>query len=100
CAPDAHPSCTAADRIGLSTAAGICALGVRTTTYRRGMPDPFVLRPRSAVSLAPDAPAPMTVDPAFGALAEHIRDERVTDIFVNGTQGLFVDRGAGAERIE
>jgi len=42
----------------------------------------------------------MTVDPAFGALAEHIRDERVTDIFVNGTQGLFVDRGAGAERIE
>ncbi|MDQ0615685.1 pilus assembly protein CpaF [Microbacterium sp. W4I4] len=63
------------------------------------MPDPFVLRPRSAVGRAPDASAPMAVDPAFGALAEHVRDERVTDIFVNGTQGLFVDRGAGAEQI-
>ncbi|MGB4136619.1 MAG: TadA family conjugal transfer-associated ATPase [Microbacterium sp.] len=41
----------------------------------------------------------MRVDPAFGALAEHCADERVTDIFVNGSGGLFVDRGHGAERV-
>ncbi|MGB3376399.1 MAG: pilus assembly protein CpaF, partial [Microbacterium sp.] len=63
------------------------------------MPDPFVLRPRSAAGRARDASEPLIVDPAFGALAEHVRDERVTDIFVNGTHGLFVDRGAGSEQV-
>ncbi len=43
---------------------------------------------------APDA------DPLGGALAAYIADERVTDIFINGAQGLFVDRGSGAERVE
>lgn len=36
----------------------------------------------------------------FGALAEHCADERVTDVFVNGAQGVFVDRGAGIEKVE
>lgn len=63
------------------------------------MPDPFVLRPRAAATRAPDAPSSLSVDPAFGALAVHVRDERVTDIFVNGAQGLFVDRGDGAEQV-
>ncbi|MFC7789019.1 TadA family conjugal transfer-associated ATPase [Microbacterium sp. MAHUQ-60] len=63
------------------------------------MPDPFVLRPRSAATRAPGVPAVRRVDPAFGALAEHVRDQRVTDIFVNGAQGLFVDRGNGAEHV-
>ncbi|WP_353113855.1 TadA family conjugal transfer-associated ATPase [Microbacterium sp.] len=58
------------------------------------MTDPFVLRPRSAV-VDVGAPMPLRVDPAFGALAEHCADERVTDIFVNGSSGLFVDRGEG-----
>lgn len=62
------------------------------------MPDPFVLRPRTAAP-ADSAEAQTPTDPAFGALAEHVRDPRVTDIFVNGASGLFVDRGSGAERI-
>lgn len=36
---------------------------------------------------------------AFGPLAPYVADERVTDIFVNGSAGLFVDRGSGAERV-
>lgn len=60
------------------------------------MTDPFVLRPRSAVVADVGALMPLRVDPAFGALAEHCADERVTDIFVNGASGLFVDRGEGA----
>jgi pilus assembly protein CpaF len=63
------------------------------------MPDPFVLRPRAAATRAHDASPPLSVDPAFGALAEHVRDERVTDMFVNGAQGLFIDRGQGAELV-
>jgi pilus assembly protein CpaF len=63
------------------------------------MPEPFVLRPRHrADPMAGSAPL-IDVDPAFGALAEHVRDERVTDIFVNGSDGLYVDRGEGAERV-
>lgn len=36
------------------------------------------------------------MDPAFGPLIAHI-DEVVTDVFVNGADGLFLDRGSGAE---
>lgn len=58
------------------------------------MPDPFVIRPRGA------APADaLLIDPVFGALAEHCADATVTDVFVNGAGGLFVDRGAGAEPV-
>ena len=64
------------------------------------MPEPFVLRPRTTSGLAvEDVPVPKAVDAAFGALAEHVRDPLVTDIFVNGSAGLFVDRGEGAERV-
>lgn len=38
--------------------------------------------------------------PAVGgieALLPYLEDPRVTDVFVNGADGLFVDRGAGAE---
>ncbi|MEV8220477.1 TadA family conjugal transfer-associated ATPase [Microbacterium sp. NPDC077391] len=61
------------------------------------MPEPFVLRARQ-----PDAHAEhavVDVDSALGALAEHVRDAAVTDIFVNGADGLYVDRGRGAERV-
>ncbi|REJ05918.1 pilus assembly protein CpaF [Microbacterium bovistercoris] len=63
------------------------------------MTDPFVLRPRRAAAASGAPASPLQVDPAFGALAEHCADERVTDIFVNGASGLFVDRGHGAERV-
>jgi pilus assembly protein CpaF len=65
------------------------------------MPEPFVLRPRTTGGLAAveDVSVPKTVDAAFGALADHVRDPLVTDIFVNGSAGLFIDRGEGAERV-
>ncbi|MFY9713846.1 MAG: TadA family conjugal transfer-associated ATPase [Microbacterium sp.] len=68
------------------------------------MADSFVIQPRSGTAPVPSSsmragPAPLRVDPSFGALAEHCADEAVTDIFVNGAAGLFVDRGHGAERV-
>ncbi|MEJ1089003.1 TadA family conjugal transfer-associated ATPase [Microbacterium sp. Mu-80] len=67
------------------------------------MADPFVLTPRgtapSATPTGTSDAAALAVDPAFGALAEHVRDARATDIFVNGAHGLFVDRGDGAEPV-
>ncbi|MFD5213119.1 hypothetical protein [Microbacterium sp. NPDC058345] len=63
------------------------------------MPDPFVFRPRAASGRA-ERPATATApDPALGPLAEYAADERITDLFVNGTSGLFVDRGNGAEHV-
>lgn len=63
------------------------------------MPDAFVLRPRVVPPASVERAPALSVDPAFGALAEHVQDARVTDIFVNGADGLFVDRGEGAEPI-
>ncbi|WP_258184261.1 ATPase, T2SS/T4P/T4SS family [Microbacterium foliorum] len=67
------------------------------------MPDPFVIQPRGSSSLVDGATRgggmPLRVDPVFGPLAEHCADEEVTDIFVNGASGLFVDRGRGAEAV-
>lgn len=37
--------------------------------------------------------------PAVASLAAYLADPEVTDVFVNGTDGLFVDRGRGAEHI-
>lgn len=65
------------------------------------MPAPFVIQPRGSVhdAGANVASTPVIADAAFGPLAEFVADETVTDIFVNGAAGLFVDRGAGAERV-
>lgn len=63
------------------------------------MADSFIIQPRAgtASSSATDAAAePLRLDPAFGPLLPHI-DDAVTDIFVNGADGLFLDRGNGAE---
>jgi pilus assembly protein CpaF len=38
-------------------------------------------------------------DPALAFLRPFLDDPGVTDVFVNGEDGLFVDRGAGAERV-
>lgn len=61
----------------------------------------FVIQPRGAehAVTAPTAPSERPhLDPAFGPLLAHI-DESVTDVFVNGAGGLFLDRGAGAESV-
>jgi len=67
------------------------------------MADPFILQPRGTESphgaLVPIPPAPLRIDPAFGMLAEHCADDAVTDLFVNGDGGLFLDRGEGAEPV-
>ena len=61
------------------------------------MAAPFVIQPRGGTAPADRAPA---IDPAFGALAAYCADEAVTDVFVNGGGGLFVDRGHGAEAVD
>ncbi|WP_373695295.1 TadA family conjugal transfer-associated ATPase [Microbacterium maritypicum] len=66
------------------------------------MPDSFVIQPRgerSAASVAEASPERFRMDPAFGPLLAHL-DDAVTDVFVNGAGGLFVDRGNGAEPAE
>nr|WP_170283295.1 TadA family conjugal transfer-associated ATPase [Microbacterium ulmi] len=49
-----------------------------------------------------EPPAPRAVvarHPALGALAPFLDDSDVTDLFVNGAAGLYVDRGAGPRRV-
>lgn len=66
------------------------------------MADSFVIQPRggtrSALAAA-NVPEQRRLDPAFGPLAEHCTDDAVTDVFVNGADGLFVDRGNGTEPV-
>jgi pilus assembly protein CpaF len=61
------------------------------------MTTPFVIQPRATVIVESATPAD---DSLWGELATYVADENVTDIFINGASGLFVDRGSGAERIE
>ncbi|MDQ0642420.1 TadA family conjugal transfer-associated ATPase [Microbacterium murale] len=64
------------------------------------MPQPFIIQPRDTAPASASAHLlPADLDAAFGPLAEHCADPRVTDVFVNGADGLFVDRGDGAERV-
>lgn len=64
------------------------------------MPQPFIIQPR-ATSTASElrSALPVDVDAALGPLSEHCADPLVTDVFVNGASGLFIDRGDGAERV-
>jgi len=78
------------------------------------MPERFVVTPRqmgesSASSVdagrpsvsgeSPSRPAASRLlGPEFGALGPYLADPQVTDLFVNGADGLFIDRGAGATR--
>ncbi|GGH43344.1 TadA family conjugal transfer-associated ATPase [Microbacterium album] len=67
--------------------------------------EPFVVQPRERRKGAPGAdardhgpsapPAPPIDAAALGPLAPYVADARVTDLFVNGADGLFVDRGDG-----
>jgi pilus assembly protein CpaF len=60
------------------------------------MTEPFVVRPRGA---PPEAGRRLR-HPAWGPLASLVEDPEVTDVFVNGASGAFVDRGDGARRVE
>lgn len=66
------------------------------------MADSFVIQPRGGTRSAlaeANVSERLRLDPAFGPLAEHCTDDAVTDVFVNGADGLFVDRGSGAEPV-
>ncbi|MBP2437478.1 TadA family conjugal transfer-associated ATPase [Microbacterium amylolyticum] len=67
------------------------------------MTEPFVVQPRNPSGTQPVAATSDEARPldsgTFGALAPYVADADVTDLFVNGSSGLFVDRGAGAERV-
>ncbi|WP_404438032.1 TadA family conjugal transfer-associated ATPase [Microbacterium aerolatum] len=64
------------------------------------MPQPFIIEPRGSMTVLDVRGAlPEGADAVLGPLAEHCADSRVTDVFVNGSDGLFVDRGDGAERV-
>ncbi|WP_425837498.1 TadA family conjugal transfer-associated ATPase [Microbacterium sp. PA5] len=86
------------------------------------MPEAFVVRPRGDVAVPPGprSPGELVVTepspasrrrgsstrrravpdhPAVASLLPHLSDPDVTDVFVNGSGGLFVDRGRGAERV-
>jgi pilus assembly protein CpaF len=38
-------------------------------------------------------------DPALAFLQPFLDDADVSDVFVNGEEGMFIDRGSGAERV-
>lgn len=70
------------------------------------MSEAFVALPRiTATGLRRRAgvagiPRSLPDHPAIAPLRAHLIDPEVTDVFVNGTDGLYVDRGRGAEAVE
>jgi len=80
------------------------------------MPEPFVIRPPetpasvAGASIAPEEGMPadermprpplLPPDPLLDPLAPHLADPRTTDVFLNGADRLYVDRGLGAARVE
>jgi pilus assembly protein CpaF len=60
------------------------------------MPASFVVQPHGIA--ATHVPDPR--HPALDVFADYADLSEVTDLFVNGVAGLFIDRGRGAERIE
>lgn len=82
------------------------------------MPEPFVVRPRAGASggtaaadggvQAPggrerqargDERRRVPDHPVLAPLLTYLTDPAVTDVFINGSDGLFIDRGKGAERV-
>lgn len=63
------------------------------------MPHAFVVAPRRALvpstAASPDSVARDAPDEALAPFARYLDDPDVTDLFVNGERGLFVDRGDG-----
>jgi len=90
----AQPRPAGADFALASGASAACAVASGEPGGRtRPHPLPQLRRePERARRVLPD-------HPAIARLARHLADPAVTDVFVNGAHGLFVDRGAGAERV-
>lgn len=77
------------------------------------MSEPFVVRPRAEAPVVVGSRRARRAAPrgglaarralpdhaALAPLRAHLSDPEVTDVFVNGAYGLFVDRGRGAEQI-
>jgi len=64
------------------------------------MPEPFIIQQRgTSTARDPRGALPVDVDAALDPIAEHCADPSVTDVFVNGSDGLFIDRGHGVERV-
>ncbi len=53
------------------------------------------MQPRDRRSAPPVARMPVERHPSLAPFAAYLDDPDVTDLFVNGADGLFVDRGAG-----
>lgn len=65
------------------------------------MARPFIIQPReTGGALGSSQALPAEVDTALGPLAEYCSDPMMTDIFVNGSDGLFFDRGDGVQRAQ
>ena len=56
------------------------------------------VRGRPAATLRSER-RPLPDHPAVAPLAPYLGDPEVTDVFINGADGLFVDRGSGAQRV-
>lgn len=56
-------------------------------------------QPQVTRAVASPARRRLPADAALAPLVPHLADPAVTDLFVNGAHGLFVDRGRGAERV-
>ncbi|MFJ6678761.1 TadA family conjugal transfer-associated ATPase [Microbacterium sp. NPDC091382] len=61
------------------------------------MPHPFIVARRGARAAADLRPVPR--HPVVAPLRRYLADPDVTDVFVNGSDGLYIDRGGGAERM-
>ncbi|WP_404434016.1 TadA family conjugal transfer-associated ATPase [Microbacterium lacus] len=59
------------------------------------MPQSFVAQPREGAR-RPNSSGPR--HPVWDPFVAYLDDPDVTDLFINGNDGLFVDRGSGAER--
>ena len=60
---------------------------------------PDAPRPPGAVGAVPEPPSVRPAAAALGLLAPFAADPAVTDLFVNGDSGLWLDRGEGAVRV-
>lgn len=66
------------------------------------MRDRFVVRPKTFVAAdggSGGGDRPLPAHPALDPLRVYLADPEVTDVFVNGDDGLFVDRGRGARHV-
>jgi pilus assembly protein CpaF len=59
----------------------------------------LIVRARGGAGEAGESSRLRHAPPSFGVLSPLIQDPRTTDVFVNGDGQVWVDRGAGAERL-